>query len=110
MTYFSVEQSPYSKQGEYMIMYKAGFYDFFGYIDSSYRVFEARLFGLSFPSYLRMVRDEHNAHVFGKGHKYPMVYYPNKQDAENVAKQLDARMIYLIKNLKNRTNAPANVL
>ena len=110
MIYFNVEQSPYSKTGEYMIMYRPAFYNFFRYTDSSYRVYEARLFGLTFASYLRMVRDQYNAHIFGKGHKYPTVYYSNKQDAERIAKELDSRLLYLIKNLKNCTNVPANTL
>ena len=97
--YFYVEENPYSPKKEYSIRYTQKFYDIFNYTESSYRVYEARLFGLSFAQYLRMTRDLYGGRIIGTGHKYPRVYFPEKEKAQKLARELNNRLTYVLKNL-----------
>jgi len=96
--YFEAIESPYLKDS-YFINYKDNFYNFIHFTDGSYRVYEARIFGLSFADYLRMARDIYGATIQGKGHTYPMLYFNKKEEADKLAKDLEVRFKYLINNL-----------
>ena len=95
--YFEVNENLYHK-GKFSIDYKPAFYKYVHYTDGSYRVYEARIFGLTFASYLRMVRDIYGAEIVGRGHLYPMVYFDSKEKAEKLAKDLNKRFLIIISN------------
>lgn len=97
--YFTVIDAPYDA-GHYIVSGTDSFYNYFGYTDSSYNVYQARIMGLTYASYLRMVRDNFGAKLRGKGHKYPSAYFGEKDKAEKLAKALDDRLCYLIKSVK----------
>ena len=99
-TFFYVDKNPYSTQEEYSIRYTADFYGIFGYTNGSYRVYEARLFGLHFASYLRMVRDIYGGRIVGSGHKYPRTYFPTKESAMKLVLELNKRLNIALKNLE----------
>jgi hypothetical protein len=44
--------------------------------DGSFSVICARLFGITYPDYLRMCRDHFDAEIVGKGSSYPVAYFP----------------------------------
>lgn len=93
-TYFFAEESPCHKD-MYLIMGKDIFYNFVGKIKGSYHVFQARAFGLTYASYLRMLRDNYNATIIGKGHKYPVAYFKNKEDISKIIAELNKRFTIL---------------
>lgn len=95
--YFEAIETPYHK-GKFVIDYKPAFYKYVYYTDGSYRVYEARIFGLTFASYLRMARDNYSAEVVGRGHLYPMIYFDSREKAEKLAKDLERRFSIIISN------------
>lgn len=99
MKYFKVIDAPYDN-GHYIISGTDEYYSYFKWTDGSYNVYHARIMGLTYASYLRMARDNFNAGLRGKGHKYPTAYFDNRKDAEKLAKVLDERLSYLIRNSK----------
>lgn len=99
MKYFKVDNASYNK-GYYTVTGTDSFYNYFKWTDGSYKVFYARIMGLTYPSYLRMVRNNFSAELSGKGHKYPSAYFKNKDDAERLASTLDKRLEYLINKFK----------
>lgn len=96
MKYFKVIEAPYDND-HFIISGTDLYYNYFKYTDGSYSVFNARIMGLTYASYLRMARDNFNAKLRGKGHKYPSCYFDKKEDAEKLAKILDERLSYLIR-------------
>lgn len=99
MKYFKVIDAPYDN-GHYIISGTDSYYNYFKWTDGSYNVYHARIMGLTYASYLRMARDVYGAGLRGKGHKYPTAYFNNKKDAEKLARVLDERLSYLIRNSK----------
>lgn len=99
MKYFKVIDAPYDN-GHYIISGTDSYYNYFKWTDGSYNVYHARIMGLTYASYLRMARDVYGAGLRGKGHKYPTVYFNSRAEAEKLAKVLDERLSYLIKNSK----------
>jgi hypothetical protein len=76
INYFCYRERP---DGKYMI---APIYKEFGEdwrIMGSWAVLPARLFGLSFPDYLRYCI-MHGANVWGKNHYYPIVVWEQKNE------------------------------
>lgn len=75
-TYFYYREQP---SGGYMIcpMYKEFGEDW--RIMGSWAVLPARLFGLSYPDYLRYCI-MHGAQVFGKEHRYPTILWKEKNN------------------------------
>ena len=57
----------------------------------SFNVIGARLFGVSYPEYLRMCRDCFGAEIIGKGSKYPVAYFPLSNELNALIDQLNAR-------------------
>ena len=90
MIYFQVDRAMSSVKNEYMVWFKEAakkFYPFKG----SLMVIYSRIMGLSYPEYLRYVRDVHGARISGKNQLYPSVLFPTKEAAEQFAKILDTR-------------------
>ena len=98
MIYFNVEQSPYSTKGEYCIKIKENGAKYFVPMKGSFNVLFARLMGLSFPQYLKMISAKYNANIIGKT-IYPIIYFPTEQNAKKLANELDKRLIYVLKQL-----------
>lgn len=96
MKYFKVIETPYDKS-HFFISGADAYYEYFKWTDGSYNVFNARIMGLTFASYLKMARDSFNATIKGKGHKYPSLSFSDKKDAEKLAKILDERLTYLVR-------------
>lgn len=99
MKYFKVIDAPYDNR-HYIISGTDSYYNYFKWTDGSYNVYHARIMGLTYASYLRMARDVYGAGLRGKGHKYPTAYFNSRAEAEKLAKVLDERLSYLIKNNK----------
>lgn len=93
--YFKVEDTPYHK-GKFVVQSLKPFYDYVGFTDSSYNVYQARAFGLTYGSYLKMARDLYNGTIIGKGHKYPMVIFDNEEDVKRLVDELNIRFNYLV--------------
>lgn len=99
MRYFKVIEAPYDNN-HFIISGTDAYYNYFKWTDGSYNVFNARIMGLTYASYLRMARDIYGAVLKGKGHKYPSAYFNSKAEGEKLAKVLDERLSYLIKHSK----------
>ena len=97
MTYYNVEQSPYSTKGEYFIQLKEVAIKYFTPMQGSFSVLNARLFGLTFPQYLRYISAQYNARIIGKCN-YPIIYFENKEDASRLAAELDKRLLFVLKH------------
>lgn len=97
MIYYNVDQSPYSKKGEYFIQLKEVATKYFVPMKGSFSVLNARLLGLSFPQYLRYISATYNARIIGKS-IYPIIYFENEQDAKNLANELDKRLLFVLKH------------
>lgn len=95
MKYFKVIEAPY-RNGYYLISGTDNFYEYFKWTDSSYSVYQARIMGLTYASYLRMARDKFGAELRGKGHKYVSFHFQERKEAERLARILDKRLNYLI--------------
>ena len=68
--------------------------------NGSYAILGARLFGLTYANYLRLCRDHYNATLIGKKSKYINMTFANKDDADNLAKELSRRAAFF-KRKKN---------
>lgn len=99
MTYYNVEQSPYSTKGEYFIQLKEIATKYFTPMKGSFNVLNARLFGLTFPEYLRYISARYNARIIGKN-IYPIIYFENKEDAVRLAAELDKRLLFVLKHYR----------
>lgn len=60
-------------------------------INGSYNVLGARLFGLKYPDYLRMVRDNYEADLKGKEKGYITFYFSDKVKANKLCAELNKR-------------------
>ena len=71
------------------------------YIDTpirgSYNLLAARVFGLSYPDYLRMVRDNYEAILNGK-EGYMLYSFTNKAMGEKLVSELNKRWDIIVKN------------
>lgn len=88
MKYFKVEESPVFKK--YVIYPNIDAMPL-GKTFGSYGVIAARLFGMSYPDYLRMCRDVFGAELVGKNKLYVAVTFSNQNDADRLCKELDIR-------------------
>ena len=59
--------------------------------EGSYNVICARVMGLSYAQYLRMCRDCFGAEIIGKGHLYPIAYFPLSNHLRALIDDLNAR-------------------
>lgn len=91
---FKIEESA-SYPGKYII---TPIHDNF-YLNStegSFSVIAARLFGLSYPDYLRMCRDCFGAEIIGKGSFYPVAYFKRSEGLTMLLEQLNARANFVL--------------
>lgn len=96
--YCRAEVSPYHND-MYIIHYEDKFYNLIGPIRGSYHIFQARIFGLDYADYLRMLRDNYNAIIIGKEHKYPVAYFKNKNDVDKIVTELNNRFTQLFEKI-----------
>ena len=86
---FSREESA-SYPGKYII--RADLDKFhLNYTEGSYNVMQARLFGLSYPQFLRMCRDCFGAEIIGKDSLYPVAYFKFSKQLNDLIDGLNAR-------------------
>lgn len=102
MIYFTVEKMMSSIKNEYGVWMKEAAQKPYYPIQGSFTVLYARIMGLSYPQFLRYVRDVHGARLSGKGHRYITIYFPTQESAKNFAEILDKRYKYIAKELKNK--------
>ena len=61
------------------------------YTEGSFSVIGARLFGISYASFLRMCRDCYGAELIGKNSKYPVAYFKQSKGLELLLEDLNTR-------------------
>ena len=61
------------------------------YTEGSFNLICARLFGLSYPQFLRMCRDCFGAEIIGKGSLYPVAYFKFSKQLNDLIDGLNAR-------------------
>lgn len=88
--YFQAEESPYHPN-KFIIKPTSHLYNLINRIEGSYHVYEARLFGLSYSQYLRMLRDKYGVTIIGKGQTYPVAYFLDLDKANEVITELNKR-------------------
>ena len=69
--------------------------------EGSYNVIAARLFGLSYPEYLRYVRENYNGVIMGKG-GYSYIIFKNSSDCDKLVKELNRRWDMVLKERTKR--------
>lgn len=102
MNYCEIDKAMSSKQNEYKVTMKENVIKHFAPIQGSLSVLQARIMGLSYPDFLRYVRDTYNARLAGVGHKYPAIYFPDAAAASKFALILDKRFKEILLQL-NKT-------
>lgn len=96
MKYFTIDKAMSSKKNEYMVWFKEGAISRFYPIQGSLSVMQARIMGLSYPDFLRFVRDTYNARLGGIGRTYVSFYFPDENSARKYANMLDKRFEEII--------------
>jgi hypothetical protein len=76
------------------------FYNNVGITRSSYNVFMARLFNLSYANFLKMARDIYGATLHGKYGGYITMTFKNTKDCDKLVKELNRRWDILVKEFK----------
>ena len=99
MIYFNVDKAMSSTKGEYMVWFKNTVAPYFFPFNGSLNVIHSRIMGLTYPQFLRYVRDTYNARIVGKEQRYPSFLFPTEQDALNYANMLDKRFALIVKHL-----------
>ena len=96
---FSIEQSP-CHEGKYYIDFDCEKCDKvkIGVKGGSYAVFASRLFGLTYKDYLKMCRDIYGAELFGKGTRYVIALWSNREQGLKLVKELNKRLNYIVNN------------
>lgn len=91
---FYKEESPYHP-GKYLI--KADL-DKFHLVSTtgSFNVIQARLFGLTYATYLRMCRDCFGAEIIGKNSTYPVAYFKQSNELNALIKALNTRANFIL--------------
>ena len=90
ISYFYIDESPYHI-GKFIIKPTTYLYNTIRSVKGSYHVYGARLFGISYADYLRMLRDRYGATIVGKNQTYPVAYFENKEKANEVITELNKR-------------------
>lgn len=103
MKYFEVIDNPYNdnffvrvKEGEAHDFFYEGYHKHGGTF--SYHIAGARVLGLNYADYLRLLRDQYHADIQGKV-GYPIPVFKNKRDAEKVCSLLDRYWLNGMKKL-----------
>ena len=95
MKWFVLEETPYHNN-EWTIRPSNKFYETFPGVRGSYLVYPARLCGFRYGDQCTACRDYYRAKPYGCS-KYILVTFPNKEDANTLAKFLDDRMNKIVK-------------
>ena len=66
------------------------------YAEGSYNLICARLFGISYPQFLRMCRDCFGAEIIGKNSMYPVAYFKRSKELDDLVEQLNARANFVL--------------
>lgn len=91
-----------SKNNKYLVKVRLDKVDFFTpLIRGSWSVFCARVMGLHFADYLRYCRDNFGAEIIGKGSKYPVAFFPLKENANKLVDILNDRWKIISKEIEN---------
>lgn len=94
--YFYIDESPiYS--GKYLIRLNHDEMVFPTGTRGSFNVFISRVVNLTYPEFLRYVRDVLGAELVGKGHKYVIPYFERSNELTMFVKLLNKRMEYIMK-------------
>ena len=82
---------------KFQIEYSDEVYKTIGMINGSFQILQPRLFGLTYAEYLRMLRDDYGAEMWGRNEKGPYVsfHFPNKTQCLKLCKELEERWKYL---------------
>ena len=64
--------------------------------EGSFNVICARLFGITYPEFLRMCRDYFGAEIIGKNSLYPIAYFKLSQELQDLLDQLNARANFVL--------------
>lgn len=99
LTHCTVDKAMSSTKDEYMVWLKLESIKDYSPFNGSLCVMQARIFGLSYPDFLRYVRDTYGARIGGKQHRYPALYFPNEAAAVQYANILNKRYSEIIKRL-----------
>ena len=70
---------------------------------SSYNVLKARLFGLEYAEFLRMVRDNYSATLIGQT-GYIIEKFKNRNDASRLCIELNKRINQVLKEMENENS------
>lgn len=96
---FDSELSPY--HNKYILTIKCDAFKL-GPTTGSYNIIMARLFNISYATFLRMCRDVYGAEIIGKKSMYPVAYFPSKLKAIELARLLNIRANYVLEKI-NKT-------
>ncbi len=66
-------------------------------LNGTYHTVAARLFGLSYAEFMRMVRDKYNAELVGRSGGYIYYTFKEKVDCDKLTKELNKRWNELTK-------------
>lgn len=99
VTCFEIEESSYNS-GKFMICPVHENF-FLKYTEGSYNIICARLMNLSYAQYLRFCRDMCGATIVGKGHKYPIAYFPRGERVQALCRLLNTRANLILWNREN---------
>ena len=61
----------------------------------TYNILPARIYGLSYPDFLRYGRDKFNGLIIGKNSKYPYLIFKDKKDCNKICQELNKRLILI---------------
>ena len=75
----------------------------FLYAKGSYNVLKARLFGLEYAEFLRMVRDNYSATLIGQT-GYIIEKFKNRNDASRLCIELNKRINQVLKEMENENS------
>jgi hypothetical protein len=96
MTYFHVRDSISVKNHKAIFLDENIYETINTRIDGSYNILYARIFGLTYPEFLKMVRDLYNATLYGRGQGYTIFTFENLYDAQKFANECNIRWRELI--------------
>lgn len=100
MIYFNIDEIPGSIPKQYGVWLKETAAKQFTPMTGSFSVLYARIVGLPYPEFLRMVRDNYGASVSGVNHLYPKITFSDKANAIELANLLDQRLLTIFKNIR----------
>lgn len=93
---FKIELSPY--HNKYIISINHNNFRL-GPTKGSYNIIMARLFNMSYATFLRMCRDVYGAELIGKKSMYPVPYFTESAKAMEVARLLNKRAEYVLSQI-----------